>query len=102
VEIARIHLEGLLAILLGGLCFLIPIAGLTARFALKPFVEVLARAREEKGSKEALALIERRLALMESELQSVQSLRTEIARIADDQEFRRQLAKPMSGSYIEG
>jgi hypothetical protein len=95
MEIARIHIEGLLAILMGGLCFLIPIAGLTARFALKPIVEVLARAREGNQGKEALALVERRLALLEQELQSVSGLRDEVTRIAEDQEFRRQLARPL-------
>ena len=37
--------QAFLAILLGGLTLLIPVAGLTARFALKPLIEAWARAR---------------------------------------------------------
>jgi hypothetical protein len=105
MEIARIHVEAVIAILMGGLCFLIPIAGLTARFALKPIVEVLARAREGNHNREALAIFERRLALLEQELQSVNSLRDEVTRLAEDQEFRRQLAKPIPktpAAFLEG
>jgi hypothetical protein len=105
MEIARIHIEAIIAILMGGLCFLIPIAGLTARFALKPIVEVIARGREGNQNKEALATFERRLALLEQEVQSVTGLREEVSRLSEDQEFRRQLAKPIAkapAAFIEG
>ena len=41
-----IDLTAIVAIVMGMLVVLIPVAGLTARFALKPVVEALARYRE--------------------------------------------------------
>ncbi|HEX8906096.1 MAG TPA: hypothetical protein VF771_14710 [Longimicrobiaceae bacterium] len=79
----------------GILLFLIPIAGLTARFALKPLIESIAKAmaaRQGTGG-DALLSVERRLAALEAE---VSSLRTDLHRIGDVKEFDRKLAASSS------
>lgn len=76
------------AIVLGMMMFLIPIAGLTARFALKPIVEALSKYREVSGQNEAQQLAERRLSLLEEQLHGMdRTLRD----LAEESDFRRQL-----------
>ena len=77
-----------LAIFLGMMVILIPITGLTARFALKPLMEALRSYRELQGNDKAQQLIERRVALMEEQLHSMdRSLRE----LLEESEFRRDL-----------
>ncbi|CAA9328649.1 MAG: hypothetical protein AVDCRST_MAG89-2018 [uncultured Gemmatimonadetes bacterium] len=76
------------AIVMGMLTLLIPITGLTARFALKPLMEALAKYRELQGQDQAQQLLERRMALLEEQLHGMdRSLRD----LADESDFRRQL-----------
>ena len=89
-----IDLTAIVAIMMGSLMFLIPIAGLTARYALKPIVESIARLRDSGSRDEAIALLERRLALVEQEVQSVSNVRDEVARLVDELEFQRKLGTP--------
>jgi uncharacterized protein (DUF2164 family) len=77
-----------LAIFLGMMVILIPIAGLTARFALKPLMEALASYRELQGDNQAQQLIERRMALMEEQMHSMDRA---IRELAEESEFRRDL-----------
>jgi hypothetical protein len=82
----------LTAIVLGSLMFLIPIAGLTARFAIKPVMEALGRAREGAGSNaRELSVLEQRVALLE---QHYLSLVGSIERLEDVKEFERRLSGP--------
>lgn len=85
----------ILAILVGGLIVLVPVAGLTARFALKPVVEAVVHAREAHGGTSAreLAIVEQRLALLEQQLEAMQA---SIQRLGDGRDFDRQLADPNS------
>lgn len=77
-----------LAIFLGMMVILIPIAGLTARFALKPLMEALRSYRELQGDNQAQQLVERRVALMEEQMHSMdRSLRE----LLEESEFRRDL-----------
>jgi hypothetical protein len=85
---------GLASILLGSLMLLIPIAGFTARFAMKPIVESLAKLRDSGAKVEAIELVERRLALLEQEVQSVANIKDEVTRLVDELEFQRKLAAP--------
>jgi hypothetical protein len=84
----------IIAIIMGSLMFLIPIAGFTARFAMKPIVESLAKLRDSSAKAEAIELVERRLALLEQEVQSVSNIKDEVARLVDELEFQRKLAAP--------
>ena len=70
---------------------LIPIAGLTARFALKPIVEAIARMKEMQAggtSQQEVHVLEQRLALLE---QQYQQLEGSITRITELKDFDRQL-----------
>ena len=77
-----------LAIFLGMMVVLIPIAGLTARFALRPLMEALRSYRELQGENQAQQLIERRMALMEEQ---VHSMDRSIRELLEESEFRRDL-----------
>jgi hypothetical protein len=82
----------LTAIVLGSLMFLIPIAGLTARFAIKPIMEALGRAREGAGSNaRELSVLEQRVALLE---QQYQNLEGSVERLQDVKDFERRLTGP--------
>ena len=85
------ELLGLTAIIFGGLAVLVPIAGITARVALKPIVEAMARYRELKGEEISVNLLEQRMTLMEEQLHGMdRSLRL----LVEDADFRRRLEAP--------
>ena len=86
----------ILGILMGGLMFLIPIAGLTARFAIKPIMEAIAKGRDASGTNRELAVLEQRVALLE---QQYQSLETSVERLGEVKEFERRLTTgPKTGT----
>jgi hypothetical protein len=87
-----IDFTALVAVLLGMMVILIPVAGLTVRFALKPIAESIARMRESSTGREQLALIERRMALVEQEVQAIPGIRDDVARLVEELEFQRRLA----------
>lgn len=77
---------------IGGLLIvLIPVAGLTARFALKPVVEAIFKVRENTTGARDAAVLERRVALLEQQLRHVEG---SMERLVEDSEFRRQLEAP--------
>ena len=82
--------EDIIAILGGILIVLIPVAGITARIALAPLIEAVSRAMQARHGSEAVQLVERRMALMEQELQA---LRSEVHLIGEEREFYRKLAE---------
>ena len=90
-EILPIDLTALLSVFMGVSIVLIPVIGLTARFALKPTVEALSRFFEKKGSDEAISILERRMALIE---QQVESIDLNVQRLVDTTEFDRKLEAP--------
>ena len=83
----------LAAVVLGSLCFLVPIAGLTLRFAIKPVMEALVKAREAQvgGAGRELEVLEQRVALLE---QQYQGLETTVDRLHDAKDFERRLNAP--------
>lgn len=91
MEVLPVNIVGLVAVIMGCLAFLIPIAGLTARFALKPVVEAIARMRESATTNETIRLLERRLALLEQEQQVVMDMRNDVERLNEAVEFQRKL-----------
>ena len=78
----------LVMLLMAALIVLLPIAGLTARFALKPIVEAVVRLRQTPGAAENLALIEQRMALMEQQQANMES---DMGRLLEVQEFEEKL-----------
>lgn len=83
----------ILAMLVGGLILLIPIAGFTARYALKPIVEAIARFREAQGGATPgeLRILEQRVALLE---QQVQGFEGKLQQVTEIRQFERQLQSP--------
>lgn len=64
------------------------VIGLTARAALKPVVEALARVFEVRGGNDALRMLKRRIDLQEQELMTLhQTMRN----LTDGQDFDRRL-----------
>jgi hypothetical protein len=93
------QLIGLTAVVMGSLCVIIPIAGITARIALKPIVEAMARYRELKGADDTVSMLERRMSLMEEQLHGMdRSLRL----LVEDSDFRRRLemSAPVSAAAL--
>lgn len=87
-EILPINVEGIIAIVMGISIVLIPVAGLTLRFAIKPSVEALARAFEHKGIEDTVSILERRMGLLESQMQSMEDT---VDRLAEVVEFQNEL-----------
>lgn len=80
----------LVAVVMGTLMFLIPIAGFTARFALKPIVEAMAKYRELQNgtSVREVNILEQRVALLE---QQYSALENDMQRLGELKDFDRQL-----------
>jgi hypothetical protein len=89
-----IDLTAIIGVFMGSLMVLIPIAGFTARFAMRPIVESLARLRESGTKNETVAMLERRMALLEQEVQNISGIRDEVARLVEELEFQRRLTTP--------
>ena len=78
----------LAGIALGGLVVLIPIIGLTARFAIKPLVDAWNQNRAVAPTEERLRLMEHRLGLLE---QQVEVVERQNEKLMEDAEFRMKL-----------
>lgn len=91
MQVMPIDLEAIIAIVMGISIVLIPVAGLTARFALKPTVEAMARLFEHKGLEETVDLLERRMGFLETRMESMDS---SLRRLADAVEFDAELRAP--------
>lgn len=83
---------GLTAVVMGGLAVLIPIAGLTARFALKPVIEAITTLRGAHAGDQRVAFMEQRISLLEEQLHAMER---EQKRLVEDSDFRRQLESPL-------
>ncbi len=86
--IMPIDLTALLAVFMGISVVLIPVLGLTARFALKPTVEAVTKFFESRGSDESVKILERRMALMEQQIESIES---NVRHLVEIGEFHNQL-----------
>jgi hypothetical protein len=90
-----IDLTSLVAVVLGISIVLVPVIGLTARYALSPTVEAFAKLFETKSNDETLRILERRMELQEQE---IALLAQTIRSLSDAQEFERKLAAPSSAA----
>jgi len=89
MPIAPIDLTSIIAVVMGISIVLVPVIGLTARFALKPTVEALSHFFDKRGLDDSVALLERRMALMETQMESLDSTMTRLAEVG---EFHRSLS----------
>lgn len=86
--IEPINITAILAVFMGISIVLIPVIGITARFALKPTVEAFSRLFEGRGANESINLLERRMSLIESQIDSIEA---NVRRLADVSEFHHKL-----------
>ena len=89
--IMPIDLTALLSVFMGISIVLIPVIGLTARFALKPTVEALSRFFDRRGDDETISILERRMALMEQQIESIEG---NVDRLVEMNEFHHELKSP--------
>jgi len=66
-----VNLTSVIAVIMGISVVLIPMIGLTARFALKPVVEAFSKVFENRGMDESFQIMERRMALLETQLENL-------------------------------
>lgn len=83
--------EDIVGILMVGLIVFVPVAGITARIALKPLIDSLIRIAEMRRSTEEVRLLDKRIALLEQELHGVKE---EVQELTEQKEFYRRLAEP--------
>lgn len=88
MQITPINLTELVSVVLGISVVLIPVLGLTARFALKPTVEAFSRFFDHKGLDEEVKILDRRMALIE---QQVEGMESALRRLEEVGEFNRAL-----------
>lgn len=82
-------MAGILAILLTGIIILVPVFGLTLRFALRPAIEAWTKLRSESAAPQHTELLSRQISLLETELQQVQQT---LQHLVEIQDFQRQLS----------
>ena len=90
MQIVPIDLTSLVATIMGISIVLVPVIGVTARFALKPTVEALSKFLHTRELDESVNILERRMALMESQLECIEG---SLRRIAEVSEFHNALEK---------
>jgi hypothetical protein len=83
MQILPIDLTSLVAVILGISVVLVPVIGLTARFALKPTVEALGRFFEHKELDESVHIMERRMALMEQQIESIEAATKRLVEVTE-------------------
>lgn len=88
-----IDVVALSAVVLGCLIVLIPIAGFTARLAIKPITEAMARSREGSAERETVRMLERRMALIEQEVHGISEMRADLTRVIEELDFQKQLSR---------
>jgi len=88
MEVLPIDLGSIIATIMGISIVLIPVIGLTARFALKPVVEALSKVFEGRGAEESLQIMERRLGLMEAQIDGMEA---SVKRLSETARFDAQL-----------
>jgi TolA-binding protein len=80
---------GILGVVFGGLIVLVPVAGITARFALKPIIQSLREVKSLAGP-DTSGSLERRVEALEVQLANLDE---SVERLVQAQEFDRQLER---------
>ncbi len=88
MEVLPVDIVSVIGVIGGISIVLIPIIGLTARFALKPTVEALSRVFEGKRDDDSMQLLEKRIALIEQQMDVMES---SMHRLTEVSEFHTQL-----------
>lgn len=88
MQILPVDIVALVSAILGISIILVPVIGITARFALSPTVEALSKLFDSRSKDESLRILERRLELQEQE---INMLTQAVRSLAEGQEFDRAL-----------
>jgi len=91
MQVLPVDLVALVSSILGISVVLVPVIGLTARFALKPAVEALGKVFEARSLDETVRILERRVELQEHQIESLQD---SLRQLTEARDFDRQLAAP--------
>ncbi len=91
MEVLPVNITDVIGITMGMLIVLIPIAGVTLRFAIKPIAEAMARIRESQSASQELGVMQQRIDLLEQQISVMES---EMHRLREAQEFHAQLERP--------
>ncbi len=83
MSVLPIDFVALISVIMGISIVLIPVAGLTARYALKPIVDALGRYFEGKGTEEAAKIAERRLTLLEQQIDEMQGTLNRLVEVSE-------------------
>jgi hypothetical protein len=83
MTVLPVDLVALVSSVMGISIVLFPVIGLTIRFALKPTVETFSRFFEHRELDETVHILERRLTLMEQQLQSMESTVQQLAEVSE-------------------
>lgn len=81
----------LAAVVMGTLIILVPVAGITIRFALKPITEAVLAFKSAQGEGQRLDLLEKRVGFLEHQNENLES---EVTRLAEVVKFHDQLEAP--------
>lgn len=99
VQIQPVDLTEIVAVVMGVSIVLIPVAGLTLRFAIKPVVEAIGRSLESHGLEDTVGVLERRMEIIERQLESTD---TSVARLAEAVEFQKELQAGRGSIPVHG
>ena len=82
---------GLAAVIMGTLIVLVPVAGITIRFALKPITEAVIAFKSSQGEGERVDLLEKRIAFLEHQNENLEQ---EMERLSEVVSFHDRLEAP--------
>ncbi len=88
MQVLPIDVTGLVAVILGTSIVLIPVIGITARFALKPTAEAFARFFDHQGLGDTVRVLERRIDFQEHQIEALES---RLRQLSEGSEFDRKL-----------
>ena len=99
MQVLPVDLTAIVAIVMGISVILVPVIGLTARFALKPLVESLGHFFQSRNVEESVRILERRMGLLEQHLETME---TTMMRLSEAAEFHRDLRSGAPGHLGAG
>jgi len=88
MQILPVDITALVGTILGISIVLIPVIGVTARFALKPTAEALSRFFDHQGLRETVRVLERRIDFHEHQIEGLEAT---IRRLNESADFDRRL-----------
>ncbi|MBW3534131.1 MAG: hypothetical protein KY453_02765 [Gemmatimonadetes bacterium] len=97
MQILPVDLTAIVAVIMGVSVILIPVMGITARFALKPFVESLGHFFQGRNVEEGVKILERRMSLLEQQIESMDGT---LRRLAEVSEFNDELHATRSADRL--